>query len=605
MNTADLSQEKQIILNDSSRIVCVNACPGSGKTRLFVERAILEIEKNLASGDKRGIAALSFTNFATDEIKKRLNSRGVSPEFPNFIGTIDSFLQHFIIQPLASTFDICKSSGISLIPAERVTHCPGRNTFIKIQNEKKPVYVNECDLVIKDLKKHYCYKSSHQTYFFSEDTDEYKTIKESKKEWWVRTGQVTHNDVKCISAILLHKHKDAVVSLLNNRFSSILVDECQDLDFLLQYTFFYIAKNSQIRCFFAGDFDQNIYEDSPGKLYRQLEKICSAKIHTLSENYRCPQKHCNFAFSFMESKNRMISHNSIDGKLCLVEYSEKKALCNVMNGILDYYKTDFSITKETAILSTKNKTLAHLAGNTTYQTPYSSTVLEEIYGAFCYFYFRDFEKAVNKIQNIFIHLLSDSTGSLNISSVLLQYGFTFASWRKLLFDTLQNTSPIKGENWECWRMRCIKTFQNIIDTHFSDKTIKCGHSMPKKIKKGVASVDVDIVIPTSISADSNIRFLYLTIHKAKGLEFDSVIFFLPPATAKEPNPIIQMLETEKYGIWQKACFVGSTRAMKNLYLCIHKDELDKIQALNKDFKTFFDEYISIDSNQKISLIGME
>ena len=49
--------------------------------------------------------------------------------------------------------------------------------------------------------------------------------------------------------------------------------------------------------------------------------------------------------------------------------------------------------------------------------------------------------------------------------------------------------------------------------------------------------------------------------------------------------------------------VDANSIRKNLYLCIHKDELDKIQALNKDFKTFFDECISIDSNQNISRIG--
>lgn len=600
-----LSLEKQVILNDNSRVVCVNACPGSGKTRLFVERAILEIEKNIASGDKRGIVALSFTNFATDEIRKRLNSRGVSSEFPNFIGTIDSFLQHFIIQPFASTFDICKRDGISLVPAERVAHCPGWNISIKIPNEKKPIYVNECDLVIKDFKKHYCYKSSYLPYFFSKGTSEYETIKKTKKEYWKHTGQLTHNDVKCVSAILLYKYKDSIVNLLHSRFSSILVDESQDLDFLLQRVFFSIAKNAQICCFFTGDFNQNIYEDSSSKLYKQLEEVCSANIHTLSENYRCPQKHCNFAFPFMESKNRMISHNTIDGKLCLIEYSGKRSLHNVMSGILEHYKTDFSETKETAIISTKNMTLNQLSGNKTYSIPYSSKVLDGIYEAFCCFYIRDFEKAVNKMQNVFVRLLTDSTVAVNIPSILLQYGFTFASWRKLLLDTLQNTSPRKGESWECWRMRCITIFHDIVTKHFSDKSIKCGSAMSKKLKNRVAAdaAEADIVIPASVNCDSGIRSLYLTIHKAKGLEFDSVIFFLPPQTVSEPNPIIQMFETGKYGIWQKACFVGFTRAMKNLYLCIHKDELDKIQALNKDFKTFFDECISIDSNQNISRIG--
>ena len=98
-----------------------------------------------------------------------------------------------------------------------------------------------------------------------------------------------------------------------------------------------------------------------------------------------------------------------------------------------------------------------------------------------------FEKAVNKMQNVFVRLLTDSTVAVNIPSILLQYGFTFASWRKLLFDTLQNTSPRKGESWECWRMRCITIFHDIVTKHFSDKSIKCGSAMSKKLKNRVKS----------------------------------------------------------------------------------------------------------------------
>ncbi|QGM48258.1 ATP-dependent helicase [Methylocystis heyeri] len=76
----------------------VLACPGAGKTRTMVERA-----RTLFSriDDRRGIAFLSFTNAAIDELEARLQRLGVlpTPLFPSFVGTFDRFLWHFLIGP--------------------------------------------------------------------------------------------------------------------------------------------------------------------------------------------------------------------------------------------------------------------------------------------------------------------------------------------------------------------------------------------------------------------------------------------------------------------------------------------------------------------------
>ncbi|MCQ9148085.1 ATP-dependent helicase [Brucella sp. BTU2] len=76
----------------------VTACPGAGKTRTVVERARKLLEN---CDDRRGVAFLSFTNAAVDELEARLRTFGVlpSPLFPSFIGTFDRFLWQFLIAP--------------------------------------------------------------------------------------------------------------------------------------------------------------------------------------------------------------------------------------------------------------------------------------------------------------------------------------------------------------------------------------------------------------------------------------------------------------------------------------------------------------------------
>ncbi|MGY3038811.1 DNA helicase-2/ATP-dependent DNA helicase PcrA [Rhodanobacter sp. TND4EL1] len=76
----------------------VTACPGAGKTRTMVERA----RQLMTDGDdRRGVAFLSFTNAAVDELESRLRSFDIlpTPLFPSFIGTFDRFLWQFFVAP--------------------------------------------------------------------------------------------------------------------------------------------------------------------------------------------------------------------------------------------------------------------------------------------------------------------------------------------------------------------------------------------------------------------------------------------------------------------------------------------------------------------------
>lgn len=89
-------QQKTVIIHDGSAFV--TACPGAGKTRTLVERARYLADR---TEDKRGVAFLSFTNVAVDELQGRLRLFGLlpSPLFPSFIGTFDRFLWQFFIAP--------------------------------------------------------------------------------------------------------------------------------------------------------------------------------------------------------------------------------------------------------------------------------------------------------------------------------------------------------------------------------------------------------------------------------------------------------------------------------------------------------------------------
>src|SRR5690606_71527 len=77
----------------------LNACPGSGKTTTIAKK-IIELEHLNEIGGHSGVACLSFTNSAKDEINEAYKKlSGKSLQFPNHVSTIDSFINKFITLP--------------------------------------------------------------------------------------------------------------------------------------------------------------------------------------------------------------------------------------------------------------------------------------------------------------------------------------------------------------------------------------------------------------------------------------------------------------------------------------------------------------------------
>ena len=91
--------QREIVFNKSGKFV-VRACPGSGKTYCVgarLARLIHDWKKK-----HEGIAVLSFTNVAWQEIEKKCSEKfhiGKIP-YPHYLETIDSFVNKYIFLPL-------------------------------------------------------------------------------------------------------------------------------------------------------------------------------------------------------------------------------------------------------------------------------------------------------------------------------------------------------------------------------------------------------------------------------------------------------------------------------------------------------------------------
>jgi len=78
------------------------AVPGSGKTTALMAKLYC-LSKKLPFSDGSGILVLSHTNAAVDEIEKHLKPNcPMLFTYPNFIGTVQSFINKFLVFPFYS-----------------------------------------------------------------------------------------------------------------------------------------------------------------------------------------------------------------------------------------------------------------------------------------------------------------------------------------------------------------------------------------------------------------------------------------------------------------------------------------------------------------------
>lgn len=87
-------EQRSLVLADGN--LFAEACPGAGKTRAIVARFL----RRTAEEPRKGIALLSFTNAAIDEVKARCGDRSDALLVPHFVGTFDKFINRFITRPL-------------------------------------------------------------------------------------------------------------------------------------------------------------------------------------------------------------------------------------------------------------------------------------------------------------------------------------------------------------------------------------------------------------------------------------------------------------------------------------------------------------------------
>lgn len=173
--------ERVKVISEIENKLDVVACPGSGKTTVLLAKLLILADRMPFEND-RGICVLTHTNVAIDEIKNKIgNTSSKLFSYPNFFGTIQSFVDKYLAVPAL------------------IKYYETRPSFIDSEKANKRLLYS-----FKGLNK---YENKLHTYLWSQLYDNVATIKKEDIITFFEIKKEKENDFidKMVSSEILEK----------------------------------------------------------------------------------------------------------------------------------------------------------------------------------------------------------------------------------------------------------------------------------------------------------------------------------------------------------------------------------------------------------------
>lgn len=589
----NLNEKQQEAVKETEGAVLVLAGAGSGKTKVLTTRvAYLINEKGV---NPRNILAITFTNKAATEMKERI-SKMVENSNKIQISTYHSLGLLFIRENCEK---LNYQSNFTILDSEDAL------TLIKkIMKEKgiddKAFNPRAIRNAINSAKNELIDAKSYEKYALTEfEKKVYEVYLNYEKR--LKLGNSLDFDDLLMLPIILFKNNPDILSKYQDRFEYILIDEYQDTNYA-QYMLSKLLSAKYKNIFVVGDIDQSIYAFR-GANYKNIlnfeKDYPNNKTILLEENYRSTKCILNVANDIIKNNKQRKEKNlwtqNNDGEKITYHKAENE------KDEANYVKNEIQKLIDNGV---EKSNIAVL-----YRTNAQSRIIEEellhhnipykVVGSFYFYNRKEIKDLISYLKLIYnphddisllriINTPKRGIGLKTIENLTLKA----ISENKSIYEAIDSGKELQFKNI----IEKIKQKQEelslteLIDYILNETGLKQELENEKTIeseirlenlnefktvarnfedKYGIISLDefldsISLVSDIEEHKDNKDVITLMTIHSAKGLEFDYV-FLMGMEETLFPHRN-SLLDSEQIEEERRLCYVAVTRAKKKLYL---------------------------------------
>jgi len=548
-------KQKEIVFNKSGKFV-VRACPGSGKT-YTVSAKLAYLIRNWEDKYK-GIATLSFTNVAWEEIEKYLNNKFsiyTPVNYPHFLGTIDSFINKYIFLPFGHLILECECRP-TLVGNPHGTwtgfdYSSGQFDNITFDIEGNPYAINPMKLT-------------------SNWQENNPHILRAKKRL-LKTGYANQSDANYFSLEILKNYPSVAKSLVK-RFPNFILDEAQDTTQIQMEIIETLQNHGLNQIMLVGDYDQAIFEWNKARPELLMEKFKEWEQNsiTLNENWRSSTNICQFTFHFstLSESSRAVNEevSNYDAIPKIVSYKDQ-SYQSVIDQFLDECRQrNIEISKENiAILCRSKSLLDEIIGNTENNstTPWKTGKLyvkDIVFGK----YLIDkgnFKKGYKKVERGLYKAIYNShyCSRDDIKELVERIGIVgLRTCVHKFTKSLPSTNNLTVGEWTDEASSAIDS--NEYDISLEIKPSR--HDVPLSNLFSLSTVELEL------------DYTFGTVHSVKGETFDATLLFLKKSGGKGKHykTLLNEGATTKDSEELRIVYVAITRPRKLLTVAVPDEE---------------------------------
>lgn len=585
-------QQLGYVLHSLDRASFLEACPGSGKTEVVGLKAAYEMSTR--QWEHAGIAILTFTKAAANVIGERVSQFASGAKFPHFVGTIDSWLHGYMLNPFGHlvTGYSGQEGDRSVRIVEQDSDAPFLHGFAtKYKYSQRGTVLAhrfydsmEYNRLVFDSGDRVLDELLNNQRFEKWQTDD---LMGAKRRFWAK-GFATYQDAENICHLLL-QDTPALLDRLVKRFPVLMVDECQDLSWG-QMSILRLLHKRGARLHFVGDLDQAIYgfrEVRPDKVREFIEET-NMETLPLSENYRSVQPIVDICCRIVEPRQAVTGRppSRLDPACLYITY-DKNSPSKVVTAFKQCLVNRGVAVERAAVLARGHALVSKLR-----PAAEKLPAKDNLCLATAVFLWK--QKGVTQVDEALLCLgrvVSSHFWAKMHAGKRHHYCPEVESsairWRLFLARVLDACTrdqeigdlSVKWTAWAaCVRSRLPEILRNCSPINYLQPPKGTWFSAPRN--EGANTVVSSLTVPSSPSVGSDL--LITTIHQAKGQTYDAVLLVSSADRKSKGGHWSQWLDVKtEGGEHARFAYVASSRPSELLVWAIPRDDRDAVDRLVK------------------------